>query len=88
MSWTASASTTTDKVAEVEYSTSPQPLEGEPLQAFAAARSAAEQLIEAGAVGEGEIAINLNGHANPNHVREGKWAADQVALQIRRLDQD
>lgn len=49
-----------------------------------AARSAAIDLMESGAVGakDGDYRVYLNGHANPEHRPAPGWANDCVAVNV------
>lgn len=86
MSWSAFVDTTTNDIADAEIVPSPADLDGPPREQFEAARAAAVQLVEAGAVGvDKPIRVTLSGHANPGHEPTEGWANDVVTVGIAQI---
>lgn len=67
-----------------ELTPSPAELCDEARDQFDAARKAAADLVESGAVGSRPVRISLSGHGNTNHEPDPSWANDCVAISIQQ----
>jgi hypothetical protein len=88
MSWSAHTGPVTagdlDEALE-SLEPSPQPLPPESVEQVDAAKYAAKQLVESGAVGSGGkrvFNVFLAGHANPGHEPRDGWSNDTVTVSI------
>ncbi len=52
--------------------------------AYEVAKKAAQEILESGAIGQGNFSVVLNGHANPGNAPADGWCNDEVAIVIRQ----
>jgi hypothetical protein len=56
----------------------------EAYEQFTVAVTAAQTIIDSGAVGAGPYTVTLAGHANPGHANTDGWANDIVTVSVHR----
>jgi hypothetical protein len=61
-----------------------KPTHPETKRAFDAALKHARELVDAGAVGKGDVEVTIAGHVNENNEPQPGWPADSVTISIRR----
>jgi hypothetical protein len=49
-----------------------------------AALTAAQALLDSGAVGTGACLVSLSGHANPDHAKRKGWSNDRIVITVEQ----
>lgn len=90
MSWSTSVPATTapdvySKIKALELPEYSPPILQEALDQFEAAKAAAINVIQSGALGVGEdkhFVVGISGHANPGHDHVDGWSDDFISVSV------